>query len=103
MPMSIPKVMEKGVIPKVFCESKMTSDASCKNKHLFQKKNQHHPPKKTKKLIIATINYSSVPFSGIIKFTDAKPLHLIGERDEIIWDLGACWLGFSCSTGRLLY
>lgn len=46
--------------------------------------------KKKGKLIIARINCSNVPFLGMTKFTDAKTLLLIGERDEIIWDFGTC-------------
>lgn len=76
MPMSVPKVLEKGMLPEVLCDSKMTSqiqvvraDTCLRSK----KKNQTNP-----KLIIATINSSNIPFSGIIKFTDAKTLLLIG-------------------------
>lgn len=65
MPTSIPKVLEKGIFPKVFYEIKMTSQMLVVRTNTCLKK-------KKKKLIIATINYSSIPFSGIIKFIDAK-------------------------------
>lgn len=68
MLMSIPKVLEKGTFPKVFYEIKMTSQMLVVRTNTCLKEKR----KEKKKLIIATINYSSIPFAGIIKFTDAK-------------------------------
>lgn len=97
MPTSVPKVLEKGMLLKVFYEIKITSQMQAVRTNTCLNKT------KKKVLIIATINCSTIPFSGIIKFTDVKTLLLIGERDGIIWDFGTHWFGFSCSVGRLLY
>lgn len=77
MPTSVPKVLEKGMLPEVFYDSKMTSQMQVvrTNTCLRSKKK---PQQTNPKLIIATINSSNIPFSGIIKFTDAKTLLLIG-------------------------
>lgn len=74
VPRSVPKVLEKGMLPEVFCESKMTSQMQDVRTNTCLRSKEKNSPK----LIIVTINNSNIPFLWIIKFTDAKTLLLIG-------------------------
>lgn len=66
MPTSVPEVLEEGMLSKVFYRGRMTSQMQVTRKNICLGGGVWEM------LIIATLNYSDIPFSGIIKFTDAK-------------------------------